>query len=69
MEKLRRAGFRVELRKAGDVDDVLVVGPFGMIRGLKEARILVNQLGLSTNYPKHTTRSPGENNGKTKDLW
>ncbi len=44
VEKLRKAGFRVELRKAGDVDDVLVVGPFGVARGLKEARIVANQM-------------------------
>ncbi|NPA05563.1 MAG: hypothetical protein GXO09_05670 [Crenarchaeota archaeon] len=46
--RLYAAGFKVLVRRAGDVDEVVVVGPFGVARGFEEARIVVNQFLASS---------------------
>ncbi len=44
LDGLRKAGFNVEIIVAEDVDDIVIVGSFGKVKGIHEARIVLNQL-------------------------
>ena len=44
-----KVGFKVVVKVAGDIDDVAVVGPFGILRGKNEIRVVINQLLASHN--------------------
>jgi len=46
IEKLVKAGFSVELRRACDVD-IMLVGPFGIVKGYKAVKIIANQMSPS----------------------
>ncbi len=56
--RLYAAGFKVTLRRAGDVDEVVVVGPFGVARGFEEVRIIVNQFLASSGGRGAARRRP-----------
>ncbi|HIQ10741.1 MAG TPA: hypothetical protein EYH26_02030 [Pyrodictium sp.] len=49
VEMFKRIGFSVHVERVGDIDDIAVWGPFGVIRGSGEVRVVLNQLMVSRN--------------------
>ena len=47
IEMFKKVGFSVHVEHVGDIDDIAVWGPFGVIRGSGEVKVVLNQLMVS----------------------
>jgi len=49
VEMFKKVGFNVHVERVSDIDDIAVWGPFGVIRGSGEVKVVLNQLMVSRN--------------------
>lgn len=56
VEMFKRAGFSVHVEHVCDIDDIAVWGPFGVIRGSGEVRVVLNQLMVSCSVGRGKAR-------------
>ena len=56
VEMFKRVGFSVHVECVGDIDDIAVWGPFGVIRGSGEVKVVLNQLMVSCSEERGKAR-------------